>query len=644
MNRTDIRGRMLAVGLIAAALMPCSAQEPDWLRLAEQASFERPSQDQWEEARKNASAVVASVDAYLRQTDPSHQWRHYLNLAPVQSAIVDLRLPDPPLPATADDVDDASEFDDADSPIGRTVDPAIKAIRTTLGRTIGNHPGLERPLVIAMRRAIQELLEVHQRISQASLEDRFDDKRLQLVKIFSDTQVTRDAQWYRVVLPLVSWMDENGQATKLSDAAKRHWSRPNLHARISDSALARITERVVNETEPIRQWDDGRLITGQAVATGLARMIPVSPPISLSSPSLISADRAECRIVFDGDIRSTLNGSEGPVRFRLAGLTRLHVEQPVFMSESAFDLQPTLPASSTNLWTDRVATKRNGIASRLIRKIATKMIAKEHPQAREDLDNESREKFVEQFQEDVATEMLEAFADLQEDVFTPLDRYDVRPNDFQFSTDASQLGVAMTLNGGFGLGAPLPPRPQTIAGDLGVRLHETVVNRLAQRMLAGERVDDFQKLAASSGVNLTPEQLEEIPRDIAIVFADDRPITARFENDVLELTVRGRRYELGRANLVAMNAVVRYRVRVEAGHLHLELDGPPEVLPPKSGKSGRFFLQRNVLAKRMEKELPETADVQGFELPEPADRLGRAEFSSVDANDGWLNIQFQGTR
>ncbi|TWU03085.1 hypothetical protein [Neorhodopirellula pilleata] len=630
--------RALSLWFIITSLIPCAAAEPDWQRIASEATFQPPGENEWEAAKQNVSAAIGLVDTYLRQADPSGHWREYLELDQTRSAVAALRLPSPPASTPTDETDNFVETDEDDLPIEAPVDPAIDALRTTLGRSIGKHPGLERPPVIAMRQAIKVLLDIHRRLSLRSIENQFSEKRSELMELFADTSTSRDADWYRGVLPLDSWLDENSQAIDLTVAAKRHWSRPNLHARISDVALSKITERLVNETEPIRQWDEGRLITGQAVATGIARMIPVADPNSPISPA-----HAECRIVFDGNIHSTLNGSEGPVIFRLAGVTRLHVEQPVYLSEDAFDLQATLPSSSTDLWTDCVTTKRNGIASNLIRKIATKMIAKEHPEARADLDKESRSKFVEQFQADVADEMMEAFNDLREDVLMPLDRYDVRPDDFRFSADASQLGISMTLNGGFGLGAPFPPPPQAFDGDLGVQLHETVINRLAQRMLAGERIADFQELAKSSGFKLTPQQFDEIPRDIAIVFADDRPITARFENNVLELTVRGRRYELGRANLVAMNAVVRYRVSVRNGQLHLELDGPPEVLPPKSGKSGRFFLQRNVLAKRMEKELPKTADVEGFELPEPADRLGRANFSSVDASDGWLNIQFKGS-
>ena len=159
----------------------------------------------------------------------------------------------------------------------------------------------------------------------------------------------------------------------------------------------------------------------------------------------------------------------------------------------------------------------------LIRKIAKKAIAKEHPAARRDLDKKSREKFVKQFQGDVAEEMLEAWNDLQSDLFAPLDRLDVRPKDFDFKTNASGLVARMTINGGFGLGATSPPDEPPLIGDLGVSIHESVINRMAQRMLAGETITDFQKLAKSSGVKLTPEQIEEIPDDVSIRLAERPP-------------------------------------------------------------------------------------------------------------------------
>ncbi|MEM6776685.1 MAG: hypothetical protein AAF670_03445 [Planctomycetota bacterium] len=594
--------------LHGSLLLPSLARSGELVESLRAAGFQRPTETDLRNAREQALVALSAAESYLRQSDPDGTWRRYLALESLFEAIT--RLSEQPPESSAE----------------------LVRVDETLSRLFGNQPGLETPVLVDLRTRLRVLVSTHERVIDETLEPRFEALRTKLIQLLNVPATERRVDWFRQAAPIVSWMDEYDQAPMVIDNMKRLWSYNNLDARISASAMQLITSRNISEVEPIREVDDGRLITGRAVATGVARMMPTD-----LGPS-------ECRIIFDGSIDSTLGGTEGPVTFRLAGRTRLRVEQPVDLSPDAFVLQPPIPASATNLWTDCVSTKRDGIGSGLIRKIATRMIEKEQPAAQRDLDRGSRERFVKQFQLDVADEMQSAWVDLQEDVIAPLDRLDIRPDDLHFRTSREALNARMTLNGGLGLGATSPPNRVPVLGPLGVDIHESVINQLAQRLLAGERLSNFPSLIESLGMPLEEETFQKIPDDVSIRFADERPITARFEDDTLEFTIRGRQYVLGQAVLVAMNARLRYSISIESGQLVLTRIGLPEVLPPADGKSGRFYLQSNVLATRLASELPAVSRVDGFTLPEPADRLGKTTYRSVIARNGWLQVQLGGTQ
>ncbi|MEM6364350.1 MAG: hypothetical protein AAF745_07985 [Planctomycetota bacterium] len=580
------------------------AQAPSLLSLFAEASYQPPTPASLTLARSEATTRLQDVESYLLQHDPSGQWRLYLQLDALANALS----------------------------VGELSEAARAVIDEAYDRMFANIPGLETPAILSLRRSLRTVIQVDAHLQQTELADVFRVKQRELVSRLGEPDSVRNLNWFRDVQALIAWFDEHEQAATAVVAAKALFSRPNMIAAISAPALAQVTRRPVDESEPICEMSDGRLIHGRAVATGVAEMIPST------------ADPAQCRIVFDGQVRSTLNGSEGPVVFRLGGLTRLHVEQPVTLSVDAFAMQSTLPNASTQLWTDRVATKRQFPGSRLVRSIARRMIAKERPVARQSLNENSRDQFVEQFQADVAAEMAEAFAEFQSELISPLDRLDVRPDDLQFVGMPDRLQTRMTLTGGYGLGAPGHVSSRMQETDLAVSIHESVVNRLAQRLLAGETFTDLAQLAQTSGIELTDEQLAKLPDDFAITFSDQQPVTARIEDDVIEITVRGAGYEVGGAVLVAMNATIRYRVVVEEGHLVLLLDGEPVVTPPADGESGRFYLQKNVLEKRLINELPSRATIDPIEFPPPADRLGLGRFASAIVDAGWFQIQIDGDR
>lgn len=663
--------RGLLTGFLTAMVLPlATAAPPDtaarwaaWKQALQTSAYRYDDQPTFEAKRDASLAAIADVRRFVTDSPNGLAWQHFLMLGEAEQALRQLQWQVPPEPAPeaqppkpeGDDFDfenapfddEVAEVEDA-PPVPDQADQAtaadpIEQLRDALGRLIGKHPGLEREPLRKLRRALQETILAARLLQDAELQTTFTRLRARLVDAFALAEQDAsaiDVDWYRDVLPAVSWLDEFGQAEPLVDEMKSAWSRPNLRVKISAGGLEVMTRRIVSEVEPIREVSDGRRITGNATATGTASMKPIGN----------RNGKAECRVVFSGTIVSTLNGSQGPVSFGLLGNTNLNVSQPIHFAEPAFTVLAPTAASGTNLCTRCIGTRHNGLGSNLIRKIAAKKIDEERPAARRDLDRQSVQRFMEAFSEDVHAEIAEAETAFRDEVLAPMLRADIKPEQLLFLTDDHALQIAMTLDGGFGFGAPMEPH-QVLgptshavgsAPDLQFRIHETTINRLAQRYLAGERIENFSAMAEQAEIELPTDQA--LPEDIAIEFAGLAPVSAKFQDGILELTIRGDRYEVAGANLAAMKTRIRYRPSIVDGKLKMTLVEPAEVLPPDSGPGAKFIMQQNILVRRLQEDLPRERTIDPPELPEPADRLGRLAFQRVVADGGWLVVELRGNR
>ncbi|EMI43546.1 hypothetical protein RRSWK_04067 [Rhodopirellula sp. SWK7] len=628
-----------------------AAQSTDLSGIAS-VTFQRPTIADFESARHEAINGVAELNTYLGNDSNAVAWKQFLKLRELNELLSTLPAP------TFEPID----FDDRDRELSEIEShylDQIQSIRETAARLMGKHKGLERGVISRMRESIKRLVLTSELRVDATLEKGFHVRRDNIVAMLESPH-QNDLEFYRVLLPMASWMDQYGQAIDWTPRAMSQWSRPNLRVSISSAAMKQVTLRPIRETKPIEECEDGRRITGRALVTGFAYMSPVSSALTgaphhmLHNQSLLYQP-PQCQIVFDGNIESTLNGSEGPISFGLIGNTRMHGITPVMLGTDRFTVLPIQTSSSTHLRTRHVSTRRNGVGSRLVRKIATNVIEKKQPESQRNLDKGAVERFSTSFMEDVTQEILDAEVDFKSDVLAAMDRSDVRPTDFHFVGNTNHLEIGMTLNGGFGLGAPPITPPSIIPSlptfsprsdpDVTIRIHESVVERVAQRMLAGETISDFSALIQSAGLPVSEDESEQMPDDILIELADDLPVTARFENNTLELVVRCDRFQVGRASPIAVNFTVRYDVRIDAGNVKFEQIGDPEVTPPESKRTGiRFYTMKNVVARRLKKEIPRENLLEGFDLDAPADRLGHLSFDTADVTAGWLTLTLRGDR
>ncbi len=288
--------------------------------------------------------------------------------------------------------------------------------------------------------------------------------------------------------------------------------------------------------------------------------------------------------------------------------------------------------------TDGIYTKRNGPVAKLIHKIAAKEIQKTHPETSQQISGEVRDEFLEEFESEVTQEIAEAHQDLREDMLQPLMRLDLQPKSFQFTSDYDNLSIALGMDGGLGLTTHDTPHPISDPHQLGIFVHESVINQVTERLLGGENFKDLAQAATEAGVKLTEEQKESMP-EIGIKFAANEPVRVWFIDNTVRIKIAGDSFTVGTALLDAMNVSVAYEVSNLGKQLKFKLTGEPEVSRPEGkGAAGRYLAQRRVLKSRLSEELPKEFSVDLPKLPDPLDKMNVTQFSHATAAGGWLRI------
>ncbi len=617
---------VICAGILGDAATELCADEPTLQSLSvpgDTAEFQAADDVRLDQARQHALESLDRFAGRMRRESQGATWLsyvHYDDLAPL------LRTPVRAEQLLLTDVEDEGENEQRQDQVES--DNAL--LQQVVTRLVGLEPGLEMPEVRDLFRSLKAYLVARKLAAKgANLSDEF-ARRWSIVKSHTSQSDALSPAEYRELFEQVVWMETNlQQSAELARLRSRTQS--NARIQIDRNALQLITSKPVQETKPIDKFEDGRHIRGQAVITGNVHLEPVA------------GSDGVCVALFDGSVATTLRGSQGPVSFGLQGATKLQASQQIFFRQEGFTVGSPVGHASTAVCTECVGTKFGGALGKIVRRVASKKIAEEHPEAAARISRESKDDFLEEFQEQLGAEIVEAWGDYSEDMLTPLTRLDAKPRSVGFRATTDGFGVELHVDGGLGLGAASSPQIALTKHDLAANLHESFANCFLQELLSGRAVNDFQLEAKRMGFNLTEEQLASMPKNIKVTFAADRPAYVEFDGDGIDIWLRGAEYEIEGNVLVGMRVHLRYQVVRRSEGWYLLLQSDPEVLPLDK-PSLRFIAQREVLLDRLKRELPTEVPISSFRLSSPMDRLGKLNLVSFQLKDGWLMAQLLGDR
>lgn len=431
---------------------------------------------------------------------------------------------------------------------------------------------------------------------------------------------------------LVNHLEQFGQADAVVHAVTKRYSQPNLLVDLSQSFTDESLIQPIDRTEPVTDCILGTAISGCGRTVGDVRLDFVP-----------SDDRAVVYALMNGVNNAQTVGQNRSALIYSNGRTALSGHQTLYLTDEGLAAGPVkASAQVSSRFTGFGSTKR-GIVGKIVARIAAKKAPKQKAQATAIAQAHAKQRLIASLNKDVNQLVAKSREQWQTKIRLPLRRFDIEPQELQFTTTDDALRLRVVQAGRGRLGAP--SAPPKIAGNAGlaVRVHTSLIDNGAQQAIAGrkfdrDRIDDL--LRNQLGLKLKDRnELDEVP--FSITFAEQDPVTVVFDDDRVSVTIRAASFTSDDKVLEAMDITAHYTLTADKNGLTLTREGDFEIYPPGFVRGGAKKLSlaqtslRTLLKKRFDKMLPVEFKPEGVVLD--AGR-GTLYVGHVKSDDGWLSL------
>jgi hypothetical protein len=214
------------------------------------------------------------------------------------------------------------------------------------------------------------------------------------------------------------------------------------------------------------------------------------------------------------------------------------------------------------------------------------------------------------------------------------------------STSDSQLSVVARKSLSDQIAAFTPPPAVDPDAVMAARVHETLVNNVAEITLGGRTItQQFVEEQIRKNNGTLPESLgsDADQPPWSITFAKRKPVALDADDSRVKLTVRGERFTSGDREFPAMDIWAAYRIEPGPGTIRLVRDGDVQIYPPGFVPGGAEKLTvaetslRRILQKRFNKVFKEVVDVEPLKMPGQLEAAGPLPMEQLVARkDGWV--------
>ena len=434
--------------------------------------------------------------------------------------------------------------------------------------------------------------------------------------------------------PLLAKLADSGQAPGVVARVRSAVDRPNLYLDIDESLLGSAVNRVVDERAPISDTVLGTRIRGTGHTTGLVLLDFV--------PAL---DQAIVDIALDATNHSDTRGSQGPVTVRTHGTTKVDARKRIMIDDERVSALPVEAHASTSTRTAGIGVSKR-FGQNLIRKIASRKIAEMRPKAEAISELKARERVRQQFDSQTAGAIAQAQSDYQAKFRRPLMDRGWYPEMLHLNTSDSRLSVVARKALTDQIAAFSPPPAVDPDAVMAARVHETLVNNVAEITLGGRTItQQFVEEQIKKNNGTLPESLGNDPDQApwSITFAKRKPVELDADDSRVKMTVRGTRFTSGDREFPAMDIWAAYRIEPADGKIRLVRDGDVQIYPPGFVPGGGEKLTvaqtslRRILQKRFGKVFKEVVDVEPLKMPGQLAGAGPLPMEQfVARKDGWV--------
>jgi hypothetical protein len=561
-----------------------------------------------ERARGQLRTALGALDAYLQTGGATGAaWRRFLSL--------DLLLR-------------------AARPRAKTPARQLEAVYR---RFRSDQQGLELPLFRQVRIALRSFIDAEEQLRHPAAIDDLDAHLERLATSLETFADRRSSEEQRAIGQVLDWLDRHGQAAELAGEVRQRLSQPNLYLHLSDKLVAAGSDRTIDDDEAIQDVILGTSINGRGHTIGhvRTRLVPNEQQAMF-----------ETRLEAVNEARTV--GANGPARIGSATRTSLAGRKRFSLDATGYHVWPATGTAATRSQTYGIWSNKHGCVDRLVRRVASKRVGEQKQTAENIGARHAQDRLARRLDAEAGEQLARANADFLDKFRRPLIRLGYLPRELSFHTTADELRMVALQDGMTHLAAPEAPPELPAGAALVVRLHESLVNNLAQDVLADRTVDQARlEQVAVRLFGRLPENLQadEERGPWSITFARREPVSLHIEGHQATLVLRGRRFMSGdRGVETPMNVTIRYQLQREAGRVRAVREGEIEVFPPdfvpNSGRrlNARTTGIRNMLRRRFEKIFAEELASEGLILPGAWSRAGRLDLVELEADRGWLAL------
>ncbi len=502
---------------------------------------------------------------------------------------------------------------------------------------------------------LNRLLRQYLTLEIASKNETFEKDYIEFCKgipAFAETFLSGDHPEYApAYTDTVNWLTDLEEtvpsAGRIASLLRGAFRYSNLHIQVSSDFLAHAFQRSIDESFEINDCILDTTVRGRGTAKGEtgAKLFP-------------NEHRAEIRLSLTTQMRSETLGFNGPVRVASISNGTVSGEKTIFLSEEVFRTTPARSWANVSSRTTGIGANGGPIVSSLLRKVAADQLSKRKPRYDAEARRVAARRLSGRLNQETDREIERLFARYQKELREPLLKSGLFGERWKFQTTSRELMWTSSVRNGLQpCAANLPPELPADS-DVAVRVHQSALNNAAETTLAGRRIviDEFLHDMKEK----YPKIMEKFQRDeednplTAITFAEKSPVTFLFKEGVANLIIHIDKFEQEEQEHPGLDITLKYRMKTETVEengttttkIVFEKVEKPVVFPPgfdpTSGAriAGRNLAIRNLVIRRLDRQLKDSFELTPTELGEQWEGKGRLLPQTGSVEKGWFALSW----
>ena len=458
----------------------------------------------------------------------------------------------------------------------------------------------------------------------------------------SDPQQRRSAAEVGTTL---AWMELAGQSSEIITAIRRQHSLPNLEIDVAGSLLQQAVSREIAQNERVDDLVLGRLIRGFATSNGNVKLHLMDDP-----------NQIHASVQLQGSINSDTYSRSGPFTAYAGATGQYEARRSFFANVGGFFAGDVYGAANINSYFKSIDSNM-----RLVKKIALKTYAKTKLRSEAISSKRLEDRIVDQFSDETDGAAKDGKKQFKKLTKRQASEASVLPSLYLYSSNNKihVVGKKSTL---FDLAAPIAPvRSSYLQSDISVRLHETMLSNFVSPLFASRTFSNEQiteKLSEFVSDLKQPESEATKDESFSISFDPSRPIQFEFDDNLVAVTISGRRFKQGK-NSITGSLQIRIQFKLIRGSdnvIRFKQFGDVAVdFGDPDRKNAKLVAFRSFLEDRLNEVIGQNEAIS-LELPNnliPVDKIDalkdvdlvkRLKLNQLRMKDGWLYVGWNSGR